>query len=213
MRQAAVEVVEVPAFELVDLVLLNAEGEGVGRACAGGPSFEAAAAHQIDVVVAAVVDHLLLGLPAQALLQLYLHYQVHRHYLFLRKLVAVAVLPVGERVSLFPLLLALLTAQLQPRNDAHSVHAFGSDLHFYLSQIEGQLMQRVLIGLRFQVMEVIIDKVGDTFVHFDLDFLEVGALEPTCFLVLLEEEYESIAVFPEADHVPPQGSEPLLREL
>lgn len=54
------------------------------------------------------------------------------------------------------------------------------------------------------MMKVVVYKVGNAFIHFNLDFLEVGAFKASCILVLFEEEYESIAVFPEANNVPSQ---------
>lgn len=133
MRKAAVKIVEVPAFELIDLILLNAKGKRIGRACASGPSFKTAAAHKINVIVTTIVDYLFLSMLAQTFLQLYLHNQVNRHYLFLGKFMAVTVLPIRKGIPFFPFLLSFLIVELKSRHISHSMNAFGTNLHFYLS--------------------------------------------------------------------------------
>lgn len=51
-------------------------------------------------------------------------------------------------------------------------------------------------------MKIVVYKVGNAFIHFNLDLLKVCTLEASCILVLFEEEYKSIAIFPEANNIP-----------
>lgn len=55
MRKAAVKIIKVPGFKLIDLILLNAEGKRIRRACASGPSFKTTAAHKVNVIITAIV--------------------------------------------------------------------------------------------------------------------------------------------------------------